>query len=175
LDTDRCSDRFGSFLFISFWLSARAGNVSSTDNIFSEFTFWFGMFILEHGKWATSHSDSGVTGSWSVSWGNGIKFDTWLSIFEETRSSTIFLDLFLGFITVGFSNFFLLLFFLNLSLIFEFLLFNRLLLSLFDGIIVAFIDCFLFFFRHLVIDTLRYIYYRSVLSQRLTQEKRDSH
>jgi hypothetical protein len=79
----------------------RAGDVSSTNNIFAKFTFWLWVFGLEHSKWATSHSDSGVTGSWSVSWRNAVDSHIWFSVFEEAWSAILLDLLLLGFFTIG--------------------------------------------------------------------------
>jgi len=159
-------------------LPSGAGNVRSTDNIFSKSTFGFWMFSLEHSKWATSDNNSGFTSSWSLSWMNGLKLHTWFSIFEESWSTILFNLFFLGFFTRSNSCCFLLLFFLNFRLFLDFFIFNSLLLGCFDGIIIAFIlfrRSRSFFGCELAFDTFGYIYYRSILSQRLTQEKRDSH
>jgi len=65
LDAKRLSLDMRSFFFIMLSWSAWAGNVRSTNNIFSKSTFGFGVFNLEHSKWATSDNNSGLTSSWS--------------------------------------------------------------------------------------------------------------
>jgi hypothetical protein len=62
------------------------------------------MLLLEHGEWATSDGNSGITSGWSVSWRNAVNFHVWFSIFKEAWVAYIILFVGSGLVTISGGN-----------------------------------------------------------------------